>query len=378
MKHLYLAYRSFEPGIAATNRILAYLNSLSEAGIQVTAVFFFPDGKRSKPNVSFKGIDYLYVWERLPWPKNKLGSIIATRLYYIWFRRMLKNGDNVFVYGMVDLIHCLIKKKGINVYDEITEHPVAIGYRNPLTSVSWNKYYKDCNKLRGLFVISNNLKLFFTEKGVDENRIQVVNMVVDPARFSDVEKQPGEKYIAYCGVIYNNKDGVDQLIKSFAKISPAHPDVKLYVIGPIPRSSENNENIALIENLGLVDKVVLTGRVEADRMPQLLMNATILALDRPNNLQAKYGFATKLGEYLLTGNPVVLTDVGDIKMFFKDGENALVAQPDDIDSFASKLCWCLDNPEKARLIGENGKRTAMQFFNARIETNKIIKYIFHE
>lgn len=69
-------------------------------------------------------------------------------------------------------------------------------------------------------------------------------------------------------------------------------------------------------------------------MPQMLKNAEALVLDRPNSLQAQYGFPTKLGEYLLTGNPVVVTKVGDIPLYLKDGVSALLSEDRNPKEFA--------------------------------------------
>ena len=116
--------------------------------------------------------------------------------------------------------------------------------------------------------------------------------------------------------------------------------------------------------------------VSSSDMPQMLKDAIILALDRPDNLQAKYGFPTKLVEYLLTGNPVVVTRVGDIPRFIENGVSGMVAEPSNPEDFASKICWLLENKERARAIGEQGKKVAMGCFNNEIEARKIINTIF--
>ena len=104
-------------------------------------------------------------------------------------------------------------------------------------------------------------------------------------------KQKGiEKYIAYCGNGANRKDGVDLLLKSFAIISNKHPEYKLYIIGKAP--SNDSENYKLAEELGIINRVVFTGVVPAADIPQLLTNAEILALARPNSIQNTYGFPT--------------------------------------------------------------------------------------
>ena len=110
-------------------------------------------------------------------------------------------------------------------------------------------------------------------------------------------------------------------------------------------------------------------------MPQLLKNARVLALARPNNLQAQFGFPTKLGEYLLTGNIVVVTSVGDIPLYLKDRENALLAEPSNIEHFAEKMDWALSHPQECELLGARGKEVAIKHFNAFNETQKLMTVI---
>ena len=131
----------------------------------------------------------------------------------------------------------------------------------------------------------------------------------------------------------------------------------------------------LIENLGVKNSVIFTGIVSAAEIPQILKNATVLALDRPDSLQAQCGFPTKLGEYLLTENPVVVTKVGDIPLFLKDGETALLAEERNPHEFSSKLLWALEHPAEAIEIGKAGAQVAMREFNYLNETKKIIKAI---
>ena len=134
-------------------------------------------------------------------------------------------------------------------------------------------------------------------------------------------------------------------------------------------------NWELIENLGVKNSVIFTGIVSAAEIPQILKNATVLALDRPDSLQAQCGFPTKLGEYLLTENPVVVTKVGDIPLFLKDGETALLAEERNPHEFSSKLLWALEHPAEAIEIGKAGAQVAMREFNYLNETKKIIKAI---
>lgn len=201
-------------------------------------------------------------------------------------------------------------------------------------------------------------------------------MTVDPSRFIGLKKKEGtDRYIAYCGAVSNYKDGVDVLIKAFAIIARRIPDIKLYIIGGFPFKKDKEEDYALVDSLGLNERVVFTGTIPREQMPQILKNAEALVLARPDNIQAKYGFPTKLGEYLLTSNPVVVTRVGDIPQFLKDGESAYIAEPGNVEEIAQKMVEAVTSPE-AKVIGQQGADVALREFNSETESKKIIKFIY--
>ncbi len=92
------------------------------------------------------------------------------------------------------------------------------------------------------------------------------------------------------------------------------------------------------------------------------------------SLQADYGFSTKLGEYLATGRPVVSTKVGEIEKYLIDRKNAFLCEP-NIISVAEAICCIIEDYDSALKIGQEGKRCALEFFNNKTETAKIINEI---
>ena len=151
-------------------------------------------------------------------------------------------------------------------------------------------------------------------------------------------------------------------------ISPKYPHHSLYIMGP-KRSDCDNE--ALAKKLGVDNKVVFTGMVSSDKLPQILLNATVLALARPQSRQAKYGFPTKLGEYLYTGNPVVVTSVGDIPLFLKNEDSAYLVTPDSINDIAAQLDNALSDGYAIQ-IGENGRKVAELNFSQEKVTSQLL------
>lgn len=377
---LYILIDMFQPNNAVSHRLLGYIKAIDEMkiDIDVTVIFFLPDENCSKIKDKFHYIKIEYLWD-----KHKSTNIFAKAFFFFvnkWkFSKRLKEGDIIYTYQCNCLTNIGTSHNKVKCYAERTEHPkVSSGYNSRLVALSKKKYRKTLMGLDGLFVISTSLKDYFVSKGVSAAKIHIINMTVDPNRFISLEKQQVDtKCVAYCGTASNNKDGVDDLIKAFAIIAHQYDDIKLMIIGKTPLKEDEFDNFSLIERLGIKDKVIFTGIVESERMPQLLKNAEILALPRPDSLQAKCGFPTKLGEYLLTGNPVVVTKVGDIPKFLKHRDNALLANQRDPEDFAEKLKWALDNPVLAKQIGEKGRKTALRDFNNVHETYKMINVILN-
>ena len=372
----YILNFDYSPNTAVNNRLLGYYHALDQLGVEATVVYLHPNNDYDRLEHQYQNIKVVYCWKKwLPYrgPFRKL----TLKKYINRFVSSLKLGDVVYTYSISKLTSVCQHIDGVRVFAERTEHPdISNGFRHLLLSLTKDEYNTTVKDLDGLFVISEPLKDYYSAIGLDKSRIEIVNMIVDDSRFDGIQKtQVKERYIAYCGTLSNNKDGVDELIKAFGIVAKQIPDVKLYIIGKISETKDKSSNLELIKQLGIKNRVVFTGLVKAEDMPQLLKNAEIMALDRPDNLQAKYGFPTKLGEYLLTENPVVVTAVGDIPKFLKDGESALLAKPNDALDFSSKLLWALTHKEEASRIGRVGAAVAKKYFNSVLEIKKMLNHI---
>ena len=373
---LYILNFEYLPNTAFGNRLVAFYRYLDQMAIDATVVYLNPNKKYEKLTETFNTIKVKYYWKSFI-PYRGVFRKFLVSLYVKRFLSNLKPGDIVYTYSISKLTSLCQNVPDVKVFAERTEHPEAShGYPHPLLSLTEEEYICTVRKLDGLFVISKPLKEYYCSLGLDKSKIEIINMTVDPSRFFNLHKTScSVRYIAYCGNASNNKDGVDELIKAFALVANSVKDVKLYIIGDIPTKEQKFENYELAKSLGIADRIVFTGMVKSSEIPQLLKNAEILALDRPDNLQAKYGFPTKLGEYLLTQNPVVVTSVGDITEFLIDGKSALIAKPCDPQDFSSKLIWALKNPKEASRIGLCGYEVAMNNFNSFNESNKMINFI---
>ncbi len=367
--------RRYCPGEAWTNRVLAYAKSFAEEGEEVYLYFLISDKKRSYYSIDIPGVNVVNLFENDGFLAKRF-RLLSFLKNLLVFKKSVQFGDKYFVYGGYEYQLCiasLIKHKA-KVFCEITEHPAIYGNSR---FINWSnvRKIKLLKNLDGLFVISKSLEQYYISQGIDSKKIHIINMFVDESRFIGLQRTVSEKYVAYCGAVSYEKDGCDTLIRAFNIFHKTHPSYKLYIIGKGVNEMVLPSLIKLTQELHITDSVIFTGAVPPEKIPQLLFNASILALARPDNLQAKNGFPTKLGEYLATGNPVVVTKVGEIPNFIKHMINGLLAEPDNPVDFAEKLCWIVENPIMAQNIGAKGKELISNAFNSLAQSKKALQFI---
>lgn len=379
----------YPDGGASANRHLAYSKGLCELGNSVTFILLGPQ-KDKRSSFDIDGIKFINTFKKNPFSdlfKNH-GSLISVP--------SIPDGKNqlkkLINRGKVDLVILLdthlwkllpflnlCKRHGIKVLHERTEYPDVALKRGLVGRLHYSLYRRlILARINGLFVISEALKKHF--EGQVNIPVQIINMIVDPARFrsQDCNQDIKSRYIAYCGAMDIEKDGVDILIRAFGKaLEQIHNagDLKLILIGEVPEPNLLGKYNALIKESNCEGRVQFTGYVNRENIPGLLNNAAALALARPKSKQAEGGFPTKLGEYLATGKPTIITNTGEIDKFLRDGENAFIAIPGNIDSFAGKIVKVFNNYQEATCIGLNGYDLVQGDFNYLQQAKRLNRFI---
>lgn len=303
---------------------------------------------------------------------------VTTYLYSISkFLKSIKKNDILFfsLPYLNSLVAAKAKRKKARFFMEFTEIPYYKIKPGVLRLFQSKSQFYAAKRADFVCVISQGLSRYYQNKGIE--KIYVINMFVDFDRFTandDNETQYDPNLISYCGTVSNSKDGVDILIKSFALTHTTHPSARLNIIGSTSHEAMKTLH-DLVQDLQVEGSVSFLGRVPYKSIPILLKQSGILALARPSSCQAEYGFPTKLGEYLCSTRPVVITRTGEIDHFLTDHESCVFAMPDNAVDFSEKLNWCLDNYPSATMIGKNGYYVAKTYFSAYLETKKIINIL---
>jgi len=136
--------------------------------------------------------------------------------------------------------------------------------------------------------------------------------------------------------------GFDRLIQIFYSASKSHPDAHLYIIG---EGTKRNTLEKLTEELGIKDKVFLTGYVESPE--RLLKEADVFAFTSYYE-----GFPNALLEAMCLGLPVISFDVesGPAEMIL-DMENGVLVRDGDIEKYAEMLNMLLEDKNLRKKLG---------------------------
>lgn len=392
MKIVFITDQPVPNGLAPTNRLLSLAAGINQNDCDVTILILNPTEKASHINNTelvgaYKGVAYKYLTGTTVLPIGKFNKFFV---FLKGLLKLIKELKKINLDSRIDAIiishtwsiypiavyYLFIRLKRITYLQERNEYPFLNRSKNIFRRLDYFLYTKlVLPHFDGLLVITKNLKNYYSQFLNKNALIAVIPMTVEPERFGQLKKDNSHKYIAYCGYLGGNKDGVYDLIKAFSIISKEFPDYYLYIIG----DSKKTEEIVFLQKLAkdkdVIDRIIFTGKVSREDMPALLDKAELLALSRPNSIQAEGGFPTKLGEYLATGNPVVITRVGEVPDFLIDGVNAYLAEPDNVSDFALKLKLALAQKENSVLIGQKGKELAYSVFNYKVQGQRIIEFI---
>lgn len=376
----------FKEGNGANARIKAYAKGLKEKGVDVEILFLhassFNNTLVNNQNQGFwNTIFYKFLNNRVTRPSSIPGKILDSlrsiigSTYYILKNR--KQFDIFFLYTpkFHQFFHIFLLSKllGITTVVEKTELYSAL-FKNS-TSPSdrllrqihlFDETY--CHRFCDhLVVISRQLYNFYRQY-FPEHRITLLPIIVDMERFTHLNGHPKKPYrIGYLGS-FGEKDGVPGIIEAFSRIHSTMPDLKLRLIGYNPQPETTEAHLSQHKLNGSVENL---GQVKYSDIPDLLHECDLLVVNRTNSPYAHYGFPTKLGEYLATGRPTIVTNVGDIPHYLEHKENTYFVDPEDTEALAKVFQARYEHYDYFNRIGENGKKATQQLFDYRIHVKQL-------
>lgn len=217
----------------------------------------------------------------------------------------------------------------------------------------------------GLIVISTNMFNYHRKNNGNLLRVPILSDVKKINYETPLPFYNRKEFFNICftGTINHKKEGLDTLYNIIANISK-EINVKLHLYGNFGNSEDFLKKLS--QSLKISENIIYHGSIPNHLLISEMRKYHLLILPRPYSLQINYGFSTKLSEYLISGVPVLVTNVSDNGMYIIDGINGYIVPADKTNLMESKIrniiTYYNDNVES---IVKNAYETVYQSFDYR-------------
>lgn len=248
------------------------------------------------------------------------------------------------------------------------------------------------HKAERVTAISTSVKAALIDAGACPGKVRLISNGVDVERFSRLGKTKIPEWLNVsqdAGLIlmvgsYGRNRGYEIAIRAMPQVLAAVGNARLIIVG---YGSEILNS--LIRDLGLHDKVILTGAI---RDLSFLQNGPGLQLpaNQEDKLAALYcssavyvnagiaegseGLSLALLEAMAAGLPVVATRISGNRDVIREGENGWLVEPGSVTSLAEHIIQLLRDRERRERMGSNGRKVAEEFTWRKIALQYVSVY----
>lgn len=390
MKIAVLCSYEFPVGFASTSRIIAYCSGLKANGVEPEVFTFrwIADNEGKSISGVVHGIPYKnsHLWHSgrgklykmlIDRPKVKSGAIKNIKKSNLqqkidW---VLISTDNC---DLLEYYVPKIRKEGIRVAfigDEFPE-PMRNQLAENITPKQIKRYKKIYEKIDARIVMTRSLQDFY-DTVVGPKPTFILPSIIDSSRFAlevSREERKNSNYLCYMGGFDPTSDNLDIMIKAFAKVLNFYPELELHLYGsPSPHNRQIFERVAADEMIS--EKVRFMGRASYSEVPSIMAHARVVMTSQPDNMRIRGSFSTKIGEYIASGTPTLVTKIGSIPLYFEHDKNIFFAKVNDIDDYANQILNILADYDHALDVAEIGQKYIKNSFNAEYLTKGMVNFL---
>jgi glycosyltransferase involved in cell wall biosynthesis len=186
-----------------------------------------------------------------------------------------------------------------------------------------------------------------------------------------------ERHSIYVGNGYYALKGLHYLVCALPLLIREYPDVKVYVAGYEPYSSNDSRSLIkkgygaflkkMITDLGVENHIHFTGPMSASQVAEKLskVNAYVLTSTIENS-------PNSFGEAMMVGIPCVASYVGGVSDMADDGKEALFYRNDDPQVLAYRIKQIFDDDQLATQLSEKGRARARITHDAKENAEKLL------
>lgn len=239
----------------------------------------------------------------------------------------------------------------------------------PLVSLVY-RWYEEFAAKRFDGVISVTPHIVDRFLSVNPNSCMITNYPIIEESESHISVSSNRENNLFCfiGRICEESNQINTL-KALAKT----PDVKYKIAGPSVSSY-----LSELEAMPNWSQVDYQGIMEFSKTLTFLDNA--IAGFQLTGYIANFGGNigslgnTKMFNYMLSGLPIICTDFILWKEIIEENDCGLCVNPNNIDEISRAIRFIVDNPERARQMGENGRKMVLEKYNWESQKSKLIDF----
>ncbi len=207
-----------------------------------------------------------------------------------------------------------------------------------------------------------------TEKFVRDKEIIVTPFGVDTTTFAPLNTSIHEGIqIGFIKGI-SEKYGIEYLIRAFEKAiqTCANQTLHLHVYGD---GNQMEAMKSLVYQLKINTNVTFYGRIPHKAVPDVLKKMDIFCV--PSTLDSE-SFGVSAVEAMACGVPCITSDVAGLAEVMVNGETGYIVPRKDVDALADKIIELVMNPHARIIMGENGRKRVMQYYEWNKCVDKIV------
>jgi hypothetical protein len=192
-------------------------------------------------------------------------------------------------------------------------------------------------------VICEGLRREFESRGIPADKITVIPNAVEVNNFRfGAQPDPalrrtlgldGATVLGFIGSFYAY-EGLDLLLEALPRLLPARPQLRVLLVGGGPQESALK---AQAQRLGIVDKVIFTGRVPHAEVQRYYDLVDLLAYPRHPMRLTELVTPLKPLEAMAQGQILVASDVGGHRELIRDGDTGYLFAAGSVESLVQSI-----------------------------------------
>lgn len=309
----------------------------------------------------------------VPVQNNKIG-IKADLEYYKNIKQTIKKEqpDKIFSYTIKPVVYGTIAAHGCKIAEVYAMIPglgrVYTGDKlktkilRIITGVLYKYSLRYCRKV--FFQNWDDMELFLKKKYLKKEQCEKVDgSGVNLERFTKGEFECNKSFLMMSRMFVEK--GVFEYCDAAKTVKEKYPDAKFVLLGGYD-DSLTKEQVDLLKEYNKKGLVEIPGEIK-DVLP-VIQNCFCFVLPT----YYREGIPRSILEAMACGKPIITTDWVGTKEAVEDGRNGYLVPVKDAEALVEKMIELIENPERAKDMGEESYKICREKFDVNIINKKIL------